>query len=310
MEKQGLQLNDLFDSVSAYLRDLPNRVRRGVVEAVNDYQRDFQKTYRDSGIQTYIDDYVRRAYFIFFGSILGLYLLSLALMSFFLRGDPWWTLDKVLLTSFATILIGSSITAFMLIYYPYYRRGEGKRKLEEGLIYFLSYMAVLSASGMPIERILERITEVEDNPPLIHLSKKFLMNVKLFGMNVRTALKDIADMSPSHTFAKQLEAIRTVISTSGDLKTLLTYEVDRQLQVKRESLKSKLNSLVYLGEIYVAMMVITPILFVLVIAILSILGGGLGGSAIVQLDLLVFVGIPILSAVFLVLLDQTMGTEE
>jgi flagellar protein FlaJ len=171
-------------------------------------------------------------------------------------------------------------------------------------------MAVLSASGMPIERILERITEVEDNPPLIHLSKKFLMNVKLFGMNVRTALKDIADMSPSHTFAKQLEAIRTVISTSGDLKTLLTYEVDRQLQVKRESLKSKLNSLVYIGEIYVAMMVITPILFVLLIAILSILGGGLGGSAIVQLDLLVFVGIPILSAVFLVLLDQTMGTEE
>jgi flagellar protein FlaJ len=172
-------------------------------------------------------------------------------------------------------------------------------------------MAVLSASGMSIERILDRITTVEDNPPLIHLAKKFMINVRLFGMDVRTALKDVAEMSPSKTLAKQIEGIRTVIATSGDLKNLLVFEVERQLQSKKEKLKTKLNTLVYIGEIYVAMMVIMPTSLILIISILSILGANtLGGSAVTQMNLIVFIGIPILGAIFTILLDQTLGREE
>ncbi len=138
-----------------------------------------------------------------------------------------------------------------------------------------------------------------------------MMNVKLFGMNVRTALKDIAEMSPSKVLTKQLESISTAIATSGDLKNLLVYEVDRQLQVKREKLKAKVNTLVYIGELYVALMVVTPTLFILVIAILSVMGGmALGGNPVMQLNLIVFFGIPVLGAIFTILLDQTMGRDE
>ncbi len=171
-------------------------------------------------------------------------------------------------------------------------------------------MAVLSASGMSVERILDRMSEVENNPPLVHLAKKFLMNVKLFGMDVRTALKDIEDMSPSQTLAKEIEGIRTAIATSGDLKNLLMYEVDRQLNEKREKLKAKMNTLVYIGEIYVAMMVITPTIFILVISILTVMGRSQGTGAVTQLNVIVFIGLPILGAIFTVLLDQTLGREE
>jgi archaellum biogenesis protein FlaJ (TadC family) len=130
-------------------------------------------------------------------------------------------------------------------------------------------------------------------------------------MDVRTALKDIANISPSKILGKQIESIRTTIATSGDLKTLIEYEVSRQLQAKREKLKSKLNTLVYIGELYVALMVITPTIFILIIAILSVLGGhSLGGSAVLQLNLIVFVGVPIMAGVFTVILDQTLGREE
>ena len=260
-----------------------------------------------SGINTYLDDYIQRAKVITAISVVAFLTISYLIFNFFLKLTPL----RLFLDVFATILIGSSITGFLLIYYPYYKRGEAKNRLEDGLIYFLSYMAVLSASGMSIERILDRITEVEDNPPLIHLAKKFMINVRLFGMDVRTALKDVAEMSPSKILAKQIEGIRTVIATSGDLKNLLVFEVERQVQSKKEKLKAKLNTLVYIGEIYVAMMVIMPTVFILIISILSILGANtLGGSAVVQMNLIVFIGIPILGAVFTILLDQTLGREE
>jgi archaellum biogenesis protein FlaJ (TadC family) len=116
-------------------------------------------------------------------------------------------------------------------------------------------------------------------------------------------------MSPSTTLAKQIEGMRTAIATSGDLKNLLMYEVEKQLQAKREQLKTKMNTLVYIGELYVAIMVITPVLFILVISILTILGNGSGG-AVLQLNVIVFIGIPILGAFFTLILDQTLGREE
>lgn len=218
---------------------------------------------------------------------------------------------SIVLLPIATGLIISSIAGFAMISYPYYKRGEAKGRLEDGLVYFLSYMTVLSASGMSIERILDRISDVEDNPPLVNICKKFLMDVRLYGMDVRTALKDIAIISPSKILAKEIEGIRTTIATSGDLKTLLLYEVARQMQAKKEKLKSKLNTLVYIGELYVALMVITPTIFILIIAILSVLNGStLGGSAVLQLNLIVFIGVPIMAAIFTVILDQTLGREE
>jgi archaellum biogenesis protein FlaJ (TadC family) len=131
------------------------------------------------------------------------------------------------------------------------------------------------------------------------------------GIDVHTALRDVADMSPSRRLAKQLESIRTTIMTSGDLKTLLTYEVERQLQKKKEKLKNTLTTLVYVGELYVTLMVVTPVLFILMITIMSIMGGqSFGGSAAAQLNLIVFIGIPIMASAFILLLDIILGGDE
>ena len=311
ISRSGFQIEEIWDKLLTFFKNMPQKVNDGVSKSIKDFQVDFQQVYKDSGIIMYLDDYIRRAEILCATCTISFTLLTFFSLTFLLDKILLWSFPRIALFTFATGLIVLALSGFFSIYYPYYKRGEAKGRLEDGLIYFLSYMTVLSASGMSIERILERIAEVEDNPPLIHLSKKFLMNIRLFGMDIRSALKDIANMSPSKIFTRQLEGISTAIATSGDLKTLLIYEVDRQLQSKREKLRDKLNSLVYVGEIYVVMMVITPILFILIIAILSVLGGqGLGANVTIQLNLLVFIGMPILGGIFLVILDQTMGREE
>ena len=296
--------------LSDYLRSLPQKIKEETQRTIKILKTDFQKHYLNSGLTRYLDDYIERATYITVGSFVALFFTTLILLNLVLGRYAEWTLLRLTLISFATALIGTAITGFALVYYPYYKTSEAKGRLDDGLIYFLSYMAILSASGMSLDRIIARVSEVEDNPPLVHLAKKFLMNIKLFGMDVRTALKDIEEMSPSPTLAKQLESMRTAIATSGDLKALLMYEVDRQLQAKREKLKTKMNTLVYIGEIYVAMMVITPIIFILVISIMTVLGNSQGTGAVMQLNVIVFIGLPIMGAVFTVLLDQTLGREE
>ena len=293
-------------------RELIGQTIRGafgnIPRIVKEYQNRFKTVYMASGLTTYIDNYVKRAASVTAVAFPISLVFSLMIFGFALR---WGFTSTVILYAFIVGVFTSTVVATGYVLYPFYRRRENKAKIDNGLIYFLSYMTALSASGMPIDKIIDRITEVETNPPLILLAKKFLMDVKLFGMDVRSALKDIALMSPSPSLAKIIEGMRTVFVTSGDLKGLLTYEVSRQIQVKQQELKAKVNTLVYIGELYVAIMVVTPILFIIIISILSILGtSALGGNPVTQMNLLVFVGIPILGFFFTIILDQTLGSED
>ena len=299
-QRDPLQRELILDTIAGAFRRIP--------KIVDKYQRLYKSVYMSSGIVTFFDNYFKKATRITATIFPITLILSGMVMGLALR---WGISITVAVYSLLVAILASTITAGCFLYYPFYKRHENKSKLENGLIYFLSYMTALSASGMSIDRILDKLTEVEVNPPLILLSKKFLMDIRLFGMDIKGALKDMAQMSPSPSFAKQIEGMRNVLTTSGDLKGLLIYEVQRELQAKKEALKTKVNTLVYIGELYVAIMVVTPILFIMIISILSILGtSALGGSPVSQMNLIVFIGIPILGFIFTIILDQTLGSED
>jgi hypothetical protein len=76
-------------------------------------------------------------------------------------------------------------------------------------------------------------------------------------------------------------------------------------------LKKTLGTLISLGEIYVAAMVMGPIVFIVMITILSIMGNiAFGLSPVDQLNLLVFFGLPTISTVFILILNGVLPEEE
>ena len=101
------------------------------------------------------------------------------------------------------------------------------------------------------------------------------------------------------------------VKTSGDLKGLLTFETEKLLHAKREQLKKTLSTLIALGEIYITAMVLGPIVFIIMLTILSVMGNvAFGLSPAEQLNLIVFFGLPILSAVIIVILNGILPEEE
>lgn len=269
--------------------------------------REFREIYKESGILTSYDSYVKRMAL----SISAIFSLTAVASMIFHSHLLHMTGLRLLQAVFSLPLAASGLLAFALLYYPYHQRNEMRETTEEGLIYTLSYMTVLSAGGISIERIMERVAETEESPPLKKLAEKFMMNIRLFGFDVASALKDISQRSPSETLSNLLDSVNNTVQTSGDLKGLLTYEVGRQLQRKREKLKKMMGTLMYMGELYVTLMVVAPILFILMLTVLSVLGGGpFGGSSVLQLNLLVFFGVPIMAASFIIVLDTVLKGEK
>jgi len=275
-------------------------------EFFNDISSQFRDTYYDSGVGMYFKDYVDRMKIVIAGVLLGTAVLAAVLHYIFL---PFST-GRIALAAVGLSITTTSLATLGFLYYPVYRRNTDKAKLEDNLVYSLSYMAVLAASGMPIERIMARLVDIEGDTPIRRLAKRFTTNVRVFGYDVLSALNDISERSPSETLSNIIYGIRTTIYTSGELESILSYEVDRQIQKKREDLKKMLSSLVYIGELYVTMMVVGPVLFILMLTILSVIGGGFGGSPVLQLNLITFFGIPIMASAFILLLDMMFGEEE
>ena len=269
--------------------------------------KEFREIYDESGLSISYEGYTRLIGFGSSGVLLASLVLSWLLHLYVLRVQG----PRLMLGVAISSLLLTALALFGLLYYPVYHKNQMSKKIDNTLIYTVSYMTVLASSGVSFERIMENVAEVEAKGPLKRLVSKFITDVRLLGFPMSRALKDMASRSPSKSLTQLLEGVDNISQTSGDLKSLFDFNYRQLLNVKRQQLLKMLNSLTYIGEIYVTLMVVAPILFIVMLTILSILGGGASaGGSITQLNLLVFLGLPFIAAAFLVILDTVLGVEE
>ena len=266
-----------------------------------------KKAYVQSGLSRSYESYMA---LMFFSSLVAFFSIFVAgsLVHGILFGLPLFqSLTAVLILSCISLLIVPAI----FIAYPLYRGDQRKKQIETSLVYTTGYMGVLAAGGISTERIFERVTQVEQHLPIRELASRAMANIRIFGLDVVSSLNDVILHSPSETFSKLLTSITNTLKTSGDLKNLLTFETERLLHTKKEDLKKTLNTLTAFGELYITGVVIGPIVFIVMITILSVMGNvTFGISPVMQLNLLVFFGIPALSAVCIVILNSILPEEE
>ena len=73
-------------------------------------------------------------------------------------------------------------------------------------------------------------------------------------------------------------------------------------------MRKSLENIAMLAEIYVALLIAMPLVFSIMLAVMSTLGGG-PINPVMALQTLTYLVIPLLSIVFLILLDSTMPRE-
>jgi len=267
---------------------------------------EFKDVYMKSGISLRYTEYMKKVF-----TILSITLTSTSITSALLHHLLFrLTIMKLVFAVFSLSLIVCCSVAFALFYYPLHRRNRMRTKMEDGLVFTLGYMTILSAGGVSIDRIFDRVSEVEDNLSIKQIAVKFMVNIRLLGFDIISSLKDVSSRSPSDTLSKLMTSISNTIQTKGDLRGLLSYEFMRQLQWRRDKMKKIMGTQNILGEIYVTLLIVAPILFILMFTILSILGSSFGRSPVLQLNLMVFFGMPVMALGFLIILDTVLGGDD
>lgn len=212
---------------------------------------------------------------------------------------------SALLFGIAMSLLAGASTVIVLYVYPIYRADVSKRELEDGLSFTVGYMSILAGAGVTPEHIFMSLAKADPSLAISKESRTITRDLKLFGDDVLSALESASKRSPSERFKQFLQGLIATIHSGGNLKKYLASRSHRYMKLKRIALRSFSDSLTILAEFYVSLLVAGPLILVVMLAVMAMLGGGDAGlfDPRLLLVLMTYLGIPIGSAVFLIILD-------
>ena len=215
---------------------------------------------------------------------------------------------KIIDRDFSTIVViilPILVLTSMFVYswfYPSYLVGERKRKLEASLPTAASYMTAMASAGVTPDRIFLSLTKEKIGEAIVKDAKKISRDIQVFGYDIVLALSEASLRSPSPKYSSFLEGIVGTFTSGGELQRFLEVSTETLMADKVQSEKNFIETLGIMAELFMVLGVVSPIFFIVILAMMSMLGGT-AGSSTVMMAVLVYVIIPVSEMAIVVLID-------
>src|SRR3990170_3743386 len=194
--------------------------------------------------------------------------LSLVVLSFSLQ------LVQALAFSVLMGLMAFFVSAGTCYVYPMLGISSRARKIEANLPLIANFMSVLASAGMPPERIIRSLANVGDEFSVGQEARRIIADVELMGLDLKGGLKNAALRSPSKKFAAMLDGVVTTSHMGGDLGSYLAGEADKYKKARVQTMKGFLENLATIAEAYISFMIALPMALIVMLSVMSFIGGG------------------------------------
>jgi flagellar protein FlaJ len=247
------------------------------------------------------DAYLGLTVLVALATLVAAFSVSFIVSSFFIE-----TVPAVVLSVLIAVL-SSAVSAGVCYAYPSLGISSRGRKIDANLPLIANFMSVLAGSGMPPERVIRSLGNVGDEFSIGEEARRIVADIELMGLDLNAALKNGALRSPSRRFAVMLDGVVTTSHMGGDLASFLREEADKSKKTRMQAMKGFLESLGLIAESYVSIMIALPLVLVIMLSVMSFIGGGsflAGIDPQVLLILITFVLTPAGVGILLLLVDS------
>ena len=202
-------------------------------------------------------------------------------------------------------LFFSSVVFFLIYIYPVSITESRKNDIEANLPFAMTHMSAVAESGAPPLTIFKILAQFKEYGEVSREADKITRNVEVFGLDQLSALRDRAMKSPSPSFRVILQGILSTIQTGGNLRTYLAEESSKAMfeyTMRREKYNQLLSTY---ADLYTALLVAAPMIFIVVISTLSVIGGNVFGMSL-EFTMILGIGLlALLNMMFLVFIQMT-----
>ncbi len=205
---------------------------------------------------------------------------------------------------FAAIIGGVTYGSFML--YPGFKAGERKGDIDRHLPYAVTFMYALCKGGMNIIEVFRLLARSEDTYG--EVSKEIdaiLREMDYFGHDLRTAISNISEITPSERFQDLMQNLLTIIDSGGSIPRYFQDKSEQYLQKSIVDQKGFLETLALLSESYVTAFVAGPLFIIILGVMMAVMGSG----SDVMVYAIIYAVLPIGSLMFVVMISIITPSE-
>jgi flagellar protein FlaJ len=204
-------------------------------------------------------------------------------------------------------LLAAGLSMAVCYSYPMFVASSRANKIDANLPTIANFMSVLASSGMPSESIFRSLARVGDEFNVTKEVEGIIRDIELMGMDLHAALRKASERSPSRRFAELLDGVVTTSHMGGDLALYLRDESDKFKRARALKMRHFIDSLGIIAETYIAFMVAAPLMLIVMLSVMSFIGGGITIGNLdteVLLNLLTFVFLPAGVSIMILIVDS------
>jgi pilus assembly protein TadC len=195
------------------------------------------------------------------------------------------------------------IVFFFAFFYPSSQSSSIEGKIEDELPFAIIHMAAISGSGVTPLHIFQIIAQSGEYPAISIEMRKIINQINLYGYNLVNALRNTAKSTASQRLADLLNGIATTISSGGNLRDYLDKNAsdtltDYKLRRRRYTTISETYA-----DIYTGLLIAAPMIFMIILVLVNVLGGGISGMSPEVLSYIGIGAIVVLNIAFIVFLE-------
>lgn len=214
----------------------------------------------------------------------------------------------IVMSVFGLLIIPSflaSVTFLSTYIYPIIVADNRKKDIEANLPFAMTHMAAVAESGAPPLTIFKILSQFKEYGEISKEAAKITRNVNVFGMDELSAMRDRALKCPSPSFRDVLQGMISTIQTGGNIRAYLKEESGKAMfdyAMRREKYNQVLSTY---ADLYTALLIAAPMMFIVVISTLSVIGGGFMGMTLEMTMLIGLGSLVILNMAFLTFIQMT-----
>ena len=183
--------------------------------------------------------------------------------------------------------------------YPGMKISDIKKDIMNNLPFSTIYLTTLASSGMSPLQMFKILSHFKEFGEVSKESRRIVRDTDLLGMDITTAIERAAERTPSTQMRELLWGMRSTITTGGNLNDYLLEKSRSYMSDYRRFLDKFVDQMSILMEVYITAVVVGSIFFIIMGTILGLMGGG---EPLLLVRMLIYIGIPIMSIMFMILI--------
>jgi flagellar protein FlaJ len=206
-----------------------------------------------------------------------------------------------------SFIIGAYLAYLLLVRLPSTDKTSRATKINLTLHNAVAYMYAMRRGGAELMPILSALSDNANIYGEVALEfRQVVRDVNFFGNDAITAVHHLAETTPSEKFKNFLEDMLSVIESGGNMTDFLASRVRLYQEEARFEQKQFLTFLSMVAETYVTLFVAGPLFLIIIMVVMGLMGG----AAILQLSVVIYILLTVGSVLFILFIDLISAKTE